>query len=297
MNKQILHATLLALFLQPITLFGTDEPEQQTPSYTIPVINIPISFEQKDYELSDHAITYIASQHALLIHLQKNDDLMPLPTMIGQHILLWASKSIIGFLSTIGHELGHAITWQQSGNCETNPSIVVKYSSATLHTGMYPGTTHTTVNTNHSLAKNRKILLSNSEQQADLHNIITTDKESYLEWARKVKKRCYEDIAVYLAGPAANILTAAALIYTFSKTPILWPKNINGYGYAAILAINPIFETFCDLLPFYDDDTKIWSDGAQTWDAWQRIQEIEEITEQVRALPDGSEVALYFCDE
>lgn len=293
MNKQILYVTLLTLFLQPITLLGTDEPETETPSYTIPLINIPISFEQKDDELGDNEILYIASQHALLTHLQKNDDSMTLQRMIGQHILLWASKSIIGFLSTIGHELGHAIIWQQSGNCEIDPRIVIEYSPAALHTGLYPGITRATVNTNYTIAKNKRLILSNNRQETDPENVFSiTDKESYLAWADKVQKRCFQDITMYLAGPTANIITAAALIYAFSQIPTLWPQKIDQYGYTAILAMNPILETFYDLCS--SDET---CDGSQAWSRWQKAQEIEKITEQVRALPDGSEITLHYIDE
>jgi hypothetical protein len=290
MNKQILYTTLLVLFLQPITLLCTDEAESQATFYTIPLINIPIAFEEKDEELTDDAILYIASQHALLVNLQKNDISMTLQKMIGQHALLWATKSIIGFLSTIGHELGHAIVWQQSGNCETTPRIVINYSPTALHTGIYSGITRATVNTKY---KARKMILSHNREKTDTDNIIITNKEEYLEWANKAQKRCSQDIAVYLAGPTADILTAGVLIYALSHIPILWPNNIDSIDYAAILAINPIFATICDL--FLSSNQSC--DGLRAWKQCQQAQEIEELTEQIRALPDDSQITLYCFDE
>jgi hypothetical protein len=160
---------------------------------------------------------------------------------------------------------------------------------------MYSGVTEATVYTDFTIAKERKILLSNKRQETDPNDLIITNKESYFEWAHKVQKRCFQDIAATLAGPVAGITTTSILMYALSYIqPTLWSQEIDNIDLAILIVSAPMAQNILSLLPSYNEDAKTWSDGAQIWDAWQRIQEIEEITEQVHALSDGSEVTLYY---
>jgi hypothetical protein len=268
---------LFTLFLHPITLLGTDEPEKQAPFYIIPLLNIPISFEQKDDKSDEFSIGDISAEHFILAHLQKNaldNKSITLQTMIEQHALLWIARHTLGFLNVLGHELGHAIAGKLLGY--RSSSITITYSSKSWLSCMYAGYTfHETENdTDSALYKESKIII---------------DKESSFKWARKVQKRYAQEISRCLAGPIAGITTTSILAYTLSYIQsTLWSQDTDNIKLCIIAAMIPMLQNILSLLPYEDYD------GAHVRDIWEKSRALEERMRQIHELPDDSPVTLNF---
>ncbi len=219
--------------------------------------------------------------HFCLSYMHNQRSGTPLHTQLLQHLFLHVGMNIVGLLTTIGHELGHAVIDKQLDFVTEGPDIKIFYSPLSLASGVYTGRTDATEITCPGITSLNKDKESSS---------IVTTKEEYIAWAQRYQDRCAKNIVNFVAGPIAGLITAPALAYALASIqPYVCDSSVGKGALIALLSGPAIAQNLLNLHP--------WNkgfDGSKALHCWKAMQETKQIAKEVAALPDGEQVTIDF---
>jgi hypothetical protein len=114
--------------------------------FNMPGLDRPLSFNQVSFPPESNILIACNELYfyTLLIKAQSQNHDKNITTKIGELVGVWATKQVLGLVSVIMHELGHAVT-SKAGTFYTLKNVEIHYDPLiSLLTGAYTGTTYST---------------------------------------------------------------------------------------------------------------------------------------------------------
>lgn len=261
--------------------------QSQPAKYVIPGLRVPISFHKKDSTSKSSVMLQACcalTPHLYVSYMHNRGNGASLRAQILQHLFLHVGMNIVGLLTTIGHELGHAAIDKQLDFVTEGPDIKVFYSPLSLVSGMYTGKTDVTETVCPGIESLHK--------DKDRSSIVTT-KEEYIAWAQRYQDRCAKSIINFVTGPIVGLVTAPALAYTLASIqPYVCDSSVSKVALIALLSGPAIAQNILNIYP--------WNkgyDGSKALHCWKAMQEVKQIEKEVLKFPNGTPVTLDFSDQ